>query len=204
MTHKQNWFNKTVLAKFSEEDVLFRLKNYTKFIFVRNPKTRILSAFREKFADSKRRGRRKWSVNLGNAIHFQFGNHTITSLRGLPKQGFNVSFPEFARYLGSKRARFDLPGTEHWKAIADICFPCHIEYDAIGKFETFEFDSRHVLKLLKREDLKNVVLQKSDHSTGSSNKTLQREYYSKLTRGEMKRLSWRYRADIAMFGYGQF
>ncbi|XP_072024338.1 carbohydrate sulfotransferase 11-like [Amphiura filiformis] len=204
LAHKQNKLNKTTLAKYSEEEALFRLQNYSKFIFVRNPMTRILSGYREKFALSERRGRRNWSVNLGNAIHFQFSNHTLTNFRDLPRSGFNVSFREFVRYLGSKRARFDLPGSEHWKPMTDMCFPCHVQYDAIGKFETFDFDAKQILRTLKRDDLQKVVLEKSDHSTGSSGGATLRKYYSELTRSEMKGLNWRYRTDISLFGYIPF
>ncbi|XP_072024438.1 carbohydrate sulfotransferase 14-like [Amphiura filiformis] len=89
---------KTNLAKYSEEEALFRLQNYSKFIFVRNPMSRILSGYREKFALSERRGRRNWSVNLGNVIHFQFSNHTLTNFKDMPSSGFNVSFREFVRF----------------------------------------------------------------------------------------------------------
>ena len=192
-------WGKTTLTQYNIDDALYRIQNYSRFIFVRDPLTRVLSSYREKFA-SDRRGRHTWTKRLGNAIFFQYGNHSLS--RKMPQNGYNVSFQEFVRYLGDKRARFDLPGSEHWRSMVDICYPCQMNYEAIGKFETFETDVKQVLRsVFGRSDLESVVLQKSDHATDSSNRDRMREYFSALTRSEIKGLKWRYKHDGRIFGY---
>ncbi len=202
-THKME--NYKTLAKIPEDEALFILQSYSKFIFVRNPISRALSAYREKFATFKKRGRSQWVIDLANTIYDHFGNHTVSNVEDSPPHnGHNISFQEFVRYLGDHQSQIDVMGSEHWKPMSDICYPCEIQYDAIGKFETFEVDSMHLLRRLKREDLLDVVLQKSDHHTGSSTDEVLREYYSVLTPSEKEGLNWRYRTDIELFDYNLF
>ena len=202
MAHKRKSLNTTVtLDMYSEEEALYRIQQYYKFIFVRNPRSRILSTYREKFA-ADRRFRFRWLIRIANSIYFQFGNHSLPAKgENIPKGGYNVSFQEFVRYLGAHNAKFDVKGSEHWRPMYDICHPCQMKYDNVGKFETFQTDAKHVLRVLNRTDLQNVVLRKSDHPTGSSSETLLREYYSKLTEKERNGLIWRYQKDIDVYGY---
>ena len=51
---KENLNNRLVtLDKFSESEARWRLSNYTKFFFTRNPVTRLFSAYRNKFTDKE-------------------------------------------------------------------------------------------------------------------------------------------------------
>ena len=199
LAHKPN--TRLSLNMYSEEEALYRIQKYFKFIFVRNPRSRTLSVYKEKFA-ADRRWRFRWLIQTANSIHVQFGNHT--SLRAPPVDGYNVSFEEFVRYLGTHNSRLHLKGGEHWQPMYDICHPCQMKYDIVGKFETFQSDAIQMLRVLNRTDLQKVLLRKSDHSTGSSSETVLREYYSKLTEKEKKGLIWRYRKDFEVFGYSPF
>ena len=111
-------------------EVYAKLRTYLKFVFVRNPLERLLSAYRSKFEiDSP--WANYYRKRLGRKIIKNFRrNATKESL----EKGHDVKFDEFLKYISNLSSKnharaFD----EHWKPISDLCFPCLIDYDVIGK-----------------------------------------------------------------------
>jgi len=55
-----------------------------------------------------------------------------------------VQFREFVRYIvdpETSKSGFN----PHWRPQSNVCFPCHIDYDFIGHFETLSADAAAVL-----------------------------------------------------------
>ena len=98
------------------------IKDYYKFLIVRNPYERLISAYTDKFNNVP--DRRYYHTTYGKIIIRLFRkNATRKSL----KQGNDVTFPEFISYViyqWKHRLRFD----EHWKPITDTCQPCSIRW----------------------------------------------------------------------------
>ncbi|XP_022793760.1 carbohydrate sulfotransferase 12-like [Stylophora pistillata] len=184
------------LGEYSEEGQSHRLKNYFKFIFVREPLYRILSAYKDKFIGKNR----VFSKNIRKMI--------INSLRsgdsgkyGQVMEGFsrntafdkdaNVSFPEFVRYYSE-----DIPRNPHWRQFKDLCHPCFINYDVIGNFETLAEDAALVLKMAGIDD--RVNFPPIHNATGSHD---MEHYYSQVPPEDVVRLAELYRNDYELFGY---
>ena len=96
----------------------------------------------------------------------------------------------------SKKCKIDA----HWKPQYMQCFYCEMNYDVIGKVETFEED---FLYIVRRQNLthhfpKSQTLRKF-HPTY---KTLENvEYFKQLSRGQVQQLYKMYELDFLLFNY---
>ncbi|XP_042204806.1 carbohydrate sulfotransferase 11-like isoform X2 [Homarus americanus] len=122
------------------QDIRYRLHTYTKFIFVRHPIERVLSAFRNKF-----------EKNYTSSAYFKkrFGVKIIKKYRkgidpaDIPASGHGVKFSEFVSYLiDTKTDQLN----EHWAPVSTMCYPCSVRYDYVGKYETLAEDSEYILR----------------------------------------------------------
>ncbi|XP_066947276.1 carbohydrate sulfotransferase 11-like [Macrobrachium rosenbergii] len=120
-----------------------KLKTYTKFLFVRHPIERLVSAYRNKLV-----------INSTSAADFKkrFGVDILRRYRkgddahNISKSGDGVTFAEFVSYLIDRRHDSLHSLNEHWALYVDLCYPCSIKYDIIGKYETLEEDSEYILR----------------------------------------------------------
>lgn len=122
----------------------YLLKHSEKFMFVREPYERLLSGYVDK-------------LFAPNAAYWAFiGTFITKNIRQNSSQvelncGHDVTFEEFVRYFihsqhnNMRRDAHFVPNFEH-------CRPCEIDYDYIGKLETFEEDTLFLLKELKLDE----------------------------------------------------
>ncbi|XP_068599858.1 carbohydrate sulfotransferase 14 [Brachionichthys hirsutus] len=123
------------LISLKPEEINFRLKYYFKFMFVRDPMERLLSAYKNKF---------------GEIASFQkkYGVQIVQKYReGVVKDaqitGDDVTFAEFIRFL----LDVDVDRmNEHWMPVYNLCQPCVVHYDFIGSHEHLENDAESVLQ----------------------------------------------------------
>lgn len=102
-----------------------RMKHYTKFLFVRNPFVRLISAFRDKF--QKR----------NNVVYQRTGRHILKKYGNISDppasvdeafdSGLHVSFSNFIQFLVDPETEKDEPFESHWKQMHRLCHPCLIE-----------------------------------------------------------------------------
>ncbi|KAJ8022394.1 Carbohydrate sulfotransferase 14 [Holothuria leucospilota] len=171
---------------FSPEEAKERLKNYTKFLFVRNPLSRILSAYKDKFVDHH------------NGVFTQMAKNIIKMYRKGPVDGSatDVTFPEFMEYLVNKS---DHRTNVHWKVIFNQNFPCELDYDIIGKLEDADDDIPYVLE---RIGIRNMTKYGSTSmKKKGSDEKLWAEYYSQVPQDTMKKFYEIYKPDFILYGY---
>ncbi|XP_076873248.1 carbohydrate sulfotransferase 14 [Brachyhypopomus gauderio] len=123
------------LADLSPEEARHRLQHYFKFMFVREPMERLLSAYRNKFGEIK-------------AYQHKYGAEIVRRYRkGYAKDakvaGDDVTFTEFVRYLLDENPE---RMNEHWMPVYNLCQPCAVGFDFIGSYERLESDAAHVLE----------------------------------------------------------
>ena len=101
------------LSSYPVEEIYRKLATYTKYVFVRHPYDRLLSAFRDKF---EKKTSNFYSRFLSPYIIRKYRIHS----RNLTQQhGSNsVTFEEFVDYVLEKK--FD----RHWKPFHLNCLPC--------------------------------------------------------------------------------
>ena len=118
----------------------------------------------------------------------------------------NHSFPEFVDLVLTKHKTNFVNG--HWEPFSTHCNFCEVDYDVIGKMETFSDDVKYLIKLKKLE--KRIPLNKAklsvipgkDNIKGAKSKTkiTATFYMSQLTKGQTDVLYEMYHTDFEMFG----
>lgn len=182
------------LTPDEKEDVL---ANYTRFMVVRHPFERLLSAFRNKFEG-----------DLPSAQYFQtrIGRLIVKHLRPHAAnesllRGHDVTFDEFIRYLLipelSRSYQANSSFNEHWESMARLCHPCIFKYNLIGKYETLQDDAALLLDTI---GARNVTFPTVKTSGGTAAKLI--SYFEDLPMRTIRNLYKLYEVDFKMFEYG--
>ncbi|XP_078515934.1 carbohydrate sulfotransferase 14 [Lissotriton helveticus] len=132
MDHKSDL---VFLADMKAEEIRYRLKHYFKFMFVREPMERLLSAYRNKFGEIKE-------------YQMRYGTEIVKRYRKNPGQsrGDDVTFSEFLWYLIDEDVE---KMNEHWMPMYNLCQPCAVQYDFIGSYERLNDDANYILEQVK-------------------------------------------------------
>ena len=181
------------LSRYNVDHIQHMLKYYFKFMIVRHPLERLLSAYRDKFT----------SVNEHNVhFHFKYGRKIVRKFRHRPsrkslKYGHDVTFPEFVKYIISRDHKTD-EYNPHWKSYTQLCYPAHIHYDFIGKFETLYQDMKYILHRINPTVCPFHFPELSQKST--SNRFIDK-YYRNISRSEILKLFNIYKNDFLLYQY---
>lgn len=168
------------------------LQGTFRFMVVRHPFERILSAYRDKLEDLARDMEAR-----DGFYHTRYGKAIVTEYRAKGVVGGpEPSWKEFVTYLiNTPVTKFD----EHWMPIWMLCSPCIIRYDVIGKMETFSEDTQYTISQAGLGDSLSVEW-KHRTGTGGSSDTIV-EYFSQLTQSEVAALFTKYQLDFELYGY---
>ncbi|KAM6908924.1 carbohydrate sulfotransferase 12-like [Xenentodon cancila] len=194
--HTPNLF--PLLSRFSMEGIEMRLTNYTKFLFVRDPFVRLISAYRDKF-----------EKNNENEYFYNYTKH-IMRLYGkkfnLPKtvgeafaSGVHPTFHDFIQYLLDPITQWHQPFEPHWRQMYRLCHPCSIQYDFIGHQETLTEDAEELLKILKLQD--DIKLPPSYVNMTSTEFVM--NWFKTIPLEERRKLYNIYEKDFQLFGYSR-
>ncbi|NXN97072.1 CHSTE sulfotransferase, partial [Rhinopomastus cyanomelas] len=124
------------LGDLRPDEIRYRLEHYFKFLFVRDPMERLLSAYRNKFGEIEEYQRR---YGLEIVRRYREGGAGASA-------GDDVTFSEFLRYLLDEDAE---RMNEHWMPIYNLCQPCAVRYDFIGSYERLNADADYVLERVR-------------------------------------------------------
>ncbi|XP_022088934.1 carbohydrate sulfotransferase 11-like [Acanthaster planci] len=184
------------LSALTPSEQKIRLKTYTKFMYARQPFLRILSAYRNKFADIKMYRKEPYFQGFAKRIMKHYRKDATP--REL-QTGENITWHEWVTYLTNptERAGFD----DHWQEIYKMCSPCKVKYDYLGKLETIGDDARYMLTSLGLQDQVSYPTKANSHPTNSS-KTYD-EYFNQVPKATLQRLWELYRLDFELFGYAK-
>ncbi|KAI6068164.1 Carbohydrate sulfotransferase 14 [Aix galericulata] len=182
MDHKSDL---VFLGDMKPEEINYRLKNYYKFIFVRNPAERLLSAYRNKFGEIK-----EYQLKYGVEIIRRYRKN------GGKSAGDDVTFSEFLRYLLDEDVE---KMNEHWMPIYNLCQPCAVRYDFIGSYERLNEDANHVLEKVQAPSFIRFPERQSWYKPVTA-ETL--HYYLCNTQQKLiKELLPKYILDFSLFAY---
>jgi len=171
------------------------LKDTYRFMVVRHPFERILSAYRDKLEDLSRDIQARdgyYYTMYGKHIVAEYRDKTDANLTGI----IEPTWKEFITYiLNTPATKYD----EHWMPIWMLCSPCIIRYDAVSKMETFSEDTQFILQQAGLEDKLSVEWMHRTGTGGSSDTIV--DYFSLLTQSEMAALFRKYQLDFELYGY---
>ncbi|CAL1598052.1 unnamed protein product [Knipowitschia caucasica] len=199
------------LSSYSPQEVTERLGSYFKFLIVRDPFERLISAFKDKFVLNPRF--EPWyKTDIAPAIIRKYRrlhrdqDQDLVQDQDRPKEerSSGLTFEDFVRYLGDGdgRRRLDRQfGTHiiHWLSYTELCAPCDIRYDVIGHHETLEQDAPHILRAAGLEGL--VQYPHIPPGITLYNRTKVQLYFNHIKHRDARRLYQRYQGDFSLFGY---
>ncbi|XP_076048963.1 carbohydrate sulfotransferase 12-like [Oratosquilla oratoria] len=160
------------------------LKSYKKFMFTKQPFTRVLSAFKDKIEADTRR--------IDHVVK------KIQKTYQLETDEHDVTFSEFIRFISEPGDGSVEERNEHWLPMHELCNPCTIEYDFIGKFENMKEDSDYVLRWLGVKDLIGDF-PFSDRATNA--RQIKDGYFDQISYKEKMAFFSKYLVDFILFNY---
>ncbi|CAH1774908.1 unnamed protein product [Owenia fusiformis] len=111
------------------------IQNYTKILITRDPISRLISAYFDKFFSIKPQF---WCLNRVKGFQM---NRTQESPRYCP--ACNITFTDFLGFIANDTEDFD---NIHWTPMYKLCNPCGlIQYDIISYLETYKQDVLYFL-----------------------------------------------------------
>ncbi|KAL6110951.1 chst12 [Pungitius sinensis] len=183
-------------GSLSRHLMALKLQHYTKFLFVRDPFVRLISAFRNKFG----RPNEDFYKQFGSVMLRRFGNAS----GALPETaaeafaaGIKPTFRQFIAYLLDPETESESVFNEHWRQVYRLCHPCQVKYDFIGRLETLETDAQRLLRLLEVDGLLRFP-------SGARNRTAaswERDWFAQIPEAMRRELYELYEPDFEMFGY---
>ena len=175
--HDRNFSPLLKLQQVPNFDVLLKQDHYFRFCFVRNPYTRILSAYLDKIAGNSFREK---SIVLSQLGH------------NMRDMSIPISFEQFVSAVEKQPLSMM---DNHWRPQYYSTYQDTINYDFIGKLERFDEDYSYVMDKLGASD---YYIKESRHATGSSSKFA--EYY---TEDLLERVCKLFQIDFEKFGYNK-
>lgn len=179
------------LDQYNATDICKFLSNSFKFMFVREPFERLLSAYKDKFVFTRPVDRYMLDTYGRKIIRKFRPNATRKAL----ESGDDVTFPEFIEYILKDGIQEGL--NWHWNTYQDQCRPCSIEYNFIGRFEYLPHNAEYVLKKAAVHNLAQFP-RKAGYSK-THNELI--KYYSQIPLEWIIQLGRVYRSSFEMFGY---
>jgi len=190
-----------------------------KFIIVRHPFERLVSAYRDKLAGFSR-----------NDHYLDMRKHIITKYRkDLSDKSAIPTFSESVDFVLDELKKMEAGSSNlvidgHFMPYTRRCIPCAIEYDVIIKFESLEDDSQYLIEQCNLEDKLQVVHENAaptgprtpqgqknkskkvksgksnpELTASSTNKAL--TFFKDIESDKIKQLYTHYKYDFEIFGY---
>ncbi|XP_042858504.1 carbohydrate sulfotransferase 11-like isoform X2 [Penaeus japonicus] len=178
------------LVKRSSEGVLASVRKTVRIMTVRNPLTRLVSAYRNKFRDGKRFG-----------VHHKKGKRTFLrhALKHLPadRNKNRLSFPDFLTHVvkSHKEGRVDM----HWQTFSYLCSPCQLDYNYVTKLEQQTDELRHVFQVVGLPA--DPARKANPIKMGVNKDASDLAYYKKVPLKLRKQIYDIFKFDMVMFDY---
>lgn len=182
MAESERYLHKYV--KLNSTHQRYVLENYRKFLFVRNPYERLLSAYMDKLLTSNNSHYTRMSRIIAN----RYPEHGSADTTG------RCTFRQFLQFATSTTYH-----DRHWRRYIDICNPCRLQPDFIGKFESLKPEANFLLTELGIG--KGLHFSGNEFYTGKRASALLRDFYSKIPKRLLRDVYEAYKVDFEMFDY---
>lgn len=170
------------------------LKRLKKFIVVRHPLKRLLSAYLDKFLNVKDRHKYKYIYLLKYILKNKSDNKT---LKMIPNFGNFVDFITDHKVPCSNRIN------SHWAPYWKICRAFQINYNYIIKFENLDIRIKTLWKMLFKENILEKNLFPHKHRGKFNTETVFKNFLSFLNKTQIQNLLNFYKIDFMLFNYSK-
>ena len=167
-----------------------KLSNYIKFMVVRHPMDRLLSAYRDKM-----RGRDVTYNHLANSVVKQFRQNKTNMEK----------FPTFLEFVRMVLSNVSLANEPHWSKYFYNCDPCQVKYDYVLKLETMQHDMDMLLSKVFQKEMQYVFVRKLNYFLASTKAEVTFPHrlgqYEALSKKQVFDLSRKFEHERDFFGY---
>ena len=195
LTSKGYIHSRVGMFGLSNEVYTSQLENYTKFMILRHPFDRLLSAYHDKAFPNIKNGRVHSPYGVIRRAVLRQGNHS--NLSADERENYIPTIEEFAQYALVTR-------NIHWNSYAFRCDPCHIRYDHVIRLETLASDTEKLLKAAYPEVASlpstNAYRHAQSAKTNDQSKTLSE--FSDVESSTLAAVFQKYKYDFNLYGYG--
>ena len=179
--HRASFLN----SSLSNSHRLSKIKNYWKFMIVRNPLERLLSAFINKL--SKPLKKSKYLNEFELLQRSIMKKYRTERLKRWKKGGMNETVQvDFEAYL---QWVIDTPNhrlNEHFAPIIELAQPCRVKYHFYGNFETYSSDVKAIISRLGTPQ--EWFVNRTSHGEGEETSNKMIPFYSTVRREVKEKL----------------
>uniref|UniRef100_A0A3B3HQC1 Carbohydrate sulfotransferase n=1 Tax=Oryzias latipes TaxID=8090 RepID=A0A3B3HQC1_ORYLA len=192
---EHNWVHRFDRFKLLRQFPIPERKHYTKFLFVRDPFVRLISAYRDKMQKYDQ----YFYDGYVRVILQRFKNqrNLTVNYNVARKQGLQPSFYNFIQYILDPQTETYEPFEPHWRQMHRLCHPCLIEYDLVGHQESLQEDAQELLTMLKLEN--DVKFPPSYENMTSADSVM--DWFQSVPVEDRRKLYRIYEKDFQLFGY---
>ncbi|KAK4314056.1 hypothetical protein Pmani_014646 [Petrolisthes manimaculis] len=167
------------------------LRSYRKVMLARRPDHRLVSTFRDKLEHRTGQERVDFHAYLSWKIKEKFGHVSA-----------QLTFQDFVSYIVQQGEQEEVLLDPHWRSLYQMCNPCVIKYDFIGKFECLVEDISYAFKMMKEDDDEEIDDDFPFSSRApATTQSLAHTYLSQLTPHQRLDILSKYLLDYLIFDY---
>lgn len=198
-----HYFPILLLSQLNESDQDNAIKNYRKFMVIRDPFERILSAYQSKFTPYK-----NYSIPL-----FTYLSKKIVQNYRSPESLNENKYPTFEEFVEfvtdtsdkKKKIKMHYSEPRHWIPQVELCFPCRIDYDFILDMKDhLDEDSYYMFSAIGiSSDVRYPKIENTHYDNYTKGRKLSQEklnYFLQLNPKLLNALYDYYRKDYRVFG----
>ena len=179
-------------AFYDEDHDPSELAEYYRYVLVRHPFTRLVSAFNDKFAYPGQNFVERYRKGV---IHERFDGHFVPDVDG----ELRMTWEQFLDLLATEPKRFV---NQHWESYMSMCDPCLMNFEHVMRLETMDADMK---PLLERLELPHDTHVNAKRNTSVGRVADQLEHVSEIFRkvpdNIMQGIMRTYGLDLEVYGY---
>ncbi len=186
------------LEEYTDEEIWERLNTYTKVLFVREPITRLLSAYLSKFqSPTDLKTQKTWEKYYGKKIVETYRPSVNISDFDFEHELLDIQLDEVIHWITDMGSEINMDELrDHFLPMHRVANPCVIKYDFIGHYEDLAVEGPYVLRML---GIDHIVHFPPVHSSRAKETLTQ--LYQRVPLYLLQRLWDYYKLDYEMFGY---
>ena len=174
------------------------LSNYTKFLIVRHPIRRLVSAYWDKMG-----------LHVTNPDYIKLRQNVIRAMRPhATADEIQTGVPTFQEFITQRLTpSWNYAEDKHWAPYSKKCGPCRISYDYIIKLETIEHDIKPIVSILSEgnksmgEHLMSMIIPQNSHSRSHDPGDQVIPEMFNLSLSQRAKLEQIYNIDLQLFDY---
>ena len=183
-------------GKLNQREKGTALQDYFKFVLVRNPLERLVSAYRDKIIrlplstleDREFNDLRKSIFQYNHPVEYEQWAEHVKANGSLDVSLSLRTFGDLVNYFSAEPQKDLIHLNEHFQSVLELCQPCLVRYDYYGNFKSYSDD---VEVLMDKVHAPKHLLRSGDYSKNSTKAAtgdVYQSYYKELSLAQKKAL----------------